>query len=81
LLWTKKRLPQLDRDEISTAYIAPRLISLEYQLNQLSSENKTLEDILAKIQQHFEKQSENNEEISGPYTYAFITRNGFKKIE
>jgi 20S proteasome alpha/beta subunit len=40
LLWTKMKLPQLDGDEISSTYSVPRLIRLEYRLNQLSKESK-----------------------------------------
>ncbi len=49
LLWTKVKLPQLDGVEIASAYSAPRIIRLEYKLNQLSKENKPLEDILTEI--------------------------------
>jgi hypothetical protein len=40
LLWTKMKLLQLDGDEISSTYSVPRLIRLEYRLNQLSKESK-----------------------------------------
>ncbi len=75
------KLPQLDGDEISSAYTVPRLIRLEYKLNQLSKENKSLQDILTQIRSHLEEQAEIHDEISGPFSYAVINRNGFKKIE
>ena len=81
LLWTKMKLPQLDGDEISSAYTVPRLIRLEYKLNQLSKENKPLKDILTEIRSHLEEQAEIHDEISGPFFYAVIDRDGFKKIE
>ena len=81
LLWTKMKLPQLDGDEISSAYTVPRLIRLEYKLNQLSKENKALKDILTEIRSHLEEQAEIHDEISGPFFYAVIDRDGFKKIE
>jgi hypothetical protein len=81
LLWTKMKLPQLDGDEISSAYTVPRLIRLEYRLNQLCRENKPLQKILTEIRSHLEKQAEIQDEISGPLSYALIDRNGFKKIE
>jgi len=34
LLWTKKKLPQLDGDEISFSYTAPRIMGLEYRLSR-----------------------------------------------
>ena len=81
LLWTKLKLPQLDGDEISSAYTVPRIIRLEYRLNQLSNENKPLKDILTEIRSHLEEQAEIHDEISGPFSYAVIDRDGFKKIE
>jgi len=81
LLWTKMKLPQLDGDEISSAYTVPRLIRLEYKLNQLSKENKALKDILTEIRSHLEEQAEIHDEISGPFFYAVIDRDGFKKVE
>lgn len=77
LLWTKKKLPLLDGDEIAAAYSVPRLMSLEYQLNQLSKENKNIDEMLSQIRNHLEKQSEINDEIAGPFSFAIITRNGF----
>ncbi|MGW8302771.1 MAG: hypothetical protein ACWGNO_11910 [Desulfobacterales bacterium] len=81
LLWTKMKLPQLDGDQISSAYTVPRLIRLEYKLNQLSKENKPLKDILPEIRSHLEEQAQIHNEISGPFFYAVIDRDGFKKIE
>jgi hypothetical protein len=75
------KLPQLDGDEITSAYTVPRLIRLEYKLNQLSKENKPLKDILTEIRSHLEKQAEIHDEISGPFSYAIIDRDGFKKIK
>jgi hypothetical protein len=81
LLWTKMKLPQLAADEISSAYTVPRLIRLEYRLNQLSKANRPLQDILTEIRCHLEQQAQTRDEISGPFSYAVIDRDGFKKIE
>ena len=80
LLWTKKKLPLLDGDEIETAYSVPRLITLEYHLNRMCKENEKLEGILQQIRNHLEKQREVNAGISGPYSYARITRSGFAQV-
>jgi hypothetical protein len=81
LLWTKMKLPQLDGDEISSAYTVPRLIRLEYRLNQLSKENKSLQDILTEIRSNLEKQAKIHDEVSGPFSYAVVDQDGFKRIE
>ena len=80
LLWTKKKLPLLDGDEISGAYSVPRLMSLEYQLNQPHQANENLDRILKQIKSHLERQSEINDEIAGPFSFAFITRDGFHPV-
>ena len=77
LLWTKKKLPQLDGDEISFAYTAPRIIGLEYKLNQLCRENAPLDRMLPEIKKSMEKISKTQEEIGPPFSYAFITKEGF----
>lgn len=79
LLWTKKKLPQLDGDEITSAFAIPRLMRLEYNLNRLSKENKPLEQVLPEIQKTMERLSESQEEIGPPFSYAFITKEGFAK--
>ncbi|MEJ2101370.1 MAG: hypothetical protein P8X68_15540, partial [Desulfobacterales bacterium] len=68
-------------DEISGAYSVPRLMNLEYQLNHLRKANKNLDGILSQIKSHLERQSEINDEIAGPFSFAFITRNGFHTVQ
>jgi len=72
---------ELDGDEISSVYSVPRLMRLEYRLNQLSQANKSLLDILTEIRPNLEKQADTHDEISGPFSYAVISRDGFKKID
>jgi len=81
LLWTKKKLPQLDGDEISFAYTAPRIMGLEYKLNQLCRENASLDYILPEIKKSMEKISKTQEEIGPPFSYAFITEDGFRRVD
>ena len=76
LLWTKMKRPQLGGDEISSAYAVPRLVRLEYRLDQLGKENKPLPDILTEIRASLEMQAQINDEIAGPFSYAVISRAG-----
>ena len=80
LIWTKKKLPQIEGDEISTAYSAPRLITLEYQLNQRCRENVPLSELVASIRKHLEKQSVVNDDVAGPFSLASITQDGFREL-
>jgi 20S proteasome alpha/beta subunit len=81
LLWTKKRLPQLDGDEISFAYTAPRIMGLEYKLNQLCRENAPLDQILLEVKKGMEKVAKTQEEIGPPFNYAFITKEGLRRVD
>ena len=80
LIWTKKKLPQIDGDEISTAYSAPRLITLEYLLNQHCRKNNPLSEVVPSIRNHLEKQSAVNDDVAGPFSFAFITQDGFRVL-
>jgi hypothetical protein len=81
LLWTKKKLPQLDGDEIGLAYAVPRRMGLEYRLNQLCKDNAPLERILPLIRDTMEQLGQKGEEVGPPYNYAVITREGFRKVD
>ena len=80
LLWTKKKLPQIDGDEISTAYSVPRLMTLEFQLNQRCKKNEPLNQLIPLIQECFDRQSRALDEIAGPFSFACITRDGFDAL-
>ena len=77
LLWTKRKLPRLDGDEISVAYTAPRLMGLEYTLNRLCQADAPLEGILSRVKEAMEERAERDDEVGPPFRFAFITRAGF----
>lgn len=81
LLWTKKKLPQLDGDEIAYSFTAPRIMGLEYRLNQLCKEDTPLDQILAEARGGMEKMAQTQEEVGPPFSYAVITEEGFTKID
>jgi hypothetical protein len=78
-LWTKKKLPQLDGDEISHAFCLPRRMGLEFQLNKLCREKASLEEILAKVQGGIEGLKEKSE-VGPSMSYATITGGGYQSI-
>lgn len=80
LLWTKKKLPQLDGDQINLAYTVPRLMGLEYRLNQLGKDNTPLEKILSVVRAALEQLGKKEEEVGPPYSYAIINKEGFKEV-
>ena len=79
-LWTKKKLPQLDGDEISHAFCLPRRMGLEYQLNQMGKANASLEEIQAKAKEGMEKLRVQGE-ASGPGAWARINRDGYQSLD
>jgi len=81
LLWTKKKLPQLDGDEITFSFTAPRIMGLEYRLNQLCKEDAPLDQILAETRSSMNKMAQSQEEVGPPFSYAFITEEGFTRVD
>jgi len=78
-IWTKKKLPQLDGDEISHAFSLPRRMGLEFQLNKMCKENAPLKEILKKMADGME-QLKRKGEVSGPFSFATISQEGFQSL-
>ena len=78
-LWTKKKLPQLDGDEISCAFSLPRRMGLEFQLNRMCKENAPLKEIL-RIMQKGIQQLKNKGELVGPFSFGRITQEGYQSL-
>ncbi len=79
-LWNKKRLPQLDGDEITYAFSLPRRMGLEYQLNQMAKENVGLKKIAETMKEGIQKLRK-QEEIQAPVSWALITSKGYQPLE
>jgi hypothetical protein len=78
-IWTKKKLPLLDGDEISHAFSLPRRMGLEFQLNKMCKENAPLKEILKKMADGME-QLKWKGEVSGPVSFATISQEGFQSL-
>ncbi len=78
-LWTKKKLPHLDGDEISFAFSLPRKMGLEFELNRACREKVSLAEILEKAKQGMEKLKERGE-VHPPIAYAIITPEGYQSV-
>ncbi len=76
-LWTKKKLPRLDADEISLAFSLPRRMGLEYQINKIGSAKGSVAEMLAGVKTGMERLKE-KEEVSFPVSYATITMSGYQ---
>lgn len=75
-LWNKKKLPQLDGDEITNVFAAPRRIILETKLARLAQSGAKPEEILDEIRSALNKLDKGQEEIGGPFVYATLTVDG-----
>jgi hypothetical protein len=80
LLWTKRKLPLLDSDEIGICFSVPRIIKLEHGLHQLVKQGAELDRIISVVRHELERLAEIDEEISEPLSYAYITEEGFRRL-
>ena len=64
-----------------TAFSAPRLIRLEYQLNVMSKDGVPPATALEPIRQALARQADIQEEIGGPLVSAIIDEGGFQWME
>ena len=78
-LWTKKKLPQLDGDEISYAFSLPRRMGLEFQLNKMCKEKAPLKEISKKVIEGLER-LKNQGEISSSFSFGMITQEGYQSL-
>ena len=78
-LWTKKKLPQIDGDEIAYAFSLPRRMGLEFQLNKMCKENVPPKEILEKISAGMER-LKNQGEAGSNLSYAMITQEGYQSL-
>lgn len=80
LLWTRKKLPLLDGEEINTVFTLPRVIRLEYRIAQLVAENAAPDQILAVVREGLERQAATQEEVDKPFSYAILDRDGIRRV-
>jgi hypothetical protein len=80
LLWTKRKLPLLDSDEIGAAFSVPRIIKLEHRLHQLATQSAGIHTVVSEVRKGLEKQVETNEEVSEPLHFAAINEDGIQSI-
>ena len=78
LLWTKRKLPLLDSDEIGSAFTVPRILRLEHRLHQLTAQEADLDKVVSEVRRGMEIQAEKDDEVSAPLHYAIIQRTGFR---
>jgi hypothetical protein len=78
-LWTKKRLPMIDGDEISNAFSIPRRMGLEFQLNKMCREGAPLEELFQHIKRTVDRLRTQGE-ITSPVSFATITAEGYRSL-
>jgi hypothetical protein len=78
-LWTKKKLPRLDGDEISYAFSLPRRMGLEFQLNKMCKESAPLKEILKKMMEEMRRLKDRGE-VDSSFSFAMITQDGYQSL-
>jgi hypothetical protein len=79
LLWTKRRLPLLDIDEIGTGFTVPRIIRLEHRLHHLVRQQSDLDKVVTEVRREMEIRAEKDDEVSEPLHFAVIQQSGFRR--
>ena len=79
LLWTKRRLPLLDIDEIGTGFTVPRIIRLEHRLHQMARRQADLDEVVTEVRREMEIRAEKDDEVSEPLHFAVIQKTGFRR--
>jgi hypothetical protein len=80
LIWTKRRLPLLDSDEITSAFTVPRLVKVEHHLHQLSTRQAGLDAVMTFVRKTLEERAQVDDDVSDPFSFAAITTSGFTRI-
>ena len=80
LIWTKRKLPLLDSDEIGTGFTVPRVIKLEHSLNQLFEQKAGLDKVVTEVRRGLESRVEEDAEVSAPLHYAMIHDGGYRLL-
>ena len=78
-LWTKKKSPQLDGDEISHAFCLPRRMGLEFLLNKMCKEDASPKEILRKVMEEM-KHLNDRGEVGSAFSFALINPSGFHSL-
>lgn len=80
LIWNRKKLPQLDQEEIKTAFSVPRLMGLEYTLATKISQGASLQELSDLIRKKMlDLQQKDDSLMSSPLHLATITSSGLQE--
>lgn len=80
LIWTKRKLPLLDSDEIGISFAVPRIIRLEHGLHQLVNQDAEMDRVMTTVRGEMERLAMTLEDIAEPLSFATITNDGVKNF-
>lgn len=81
LVWTKRKLPQLDSDEVEAVYAVPRMVGLEHRLHRHWRESTPVDSWISSIRDAFKRQAGNSPEIGGPFAFGVLSGSGYKPLD
>lgn len=80
LIWTKKKLPQLDSDEVETVYAVPRMMAMEHRLARECREGASLGILVDLAKEGLGRQADLQEDVGGPLSIGLLTPDGYKSV-
>ncbi|MGQ9485554.1 MAG: hypothetical protein ACUVSA_11480 [Desulfosoma sp.] len=80
LVWTKKKQPQLDGEEIRHAFTVPRRMALEYRLSQMAQRGASVQDVFKEVRAAMESLTWYKEEVGPPYRFAVLSMDGLREL-
>ncbi|MEJ5301219.1 MAG: hypothetical protein WHS38_09550 [Thermodesulforhabdaceae bacterium] len=80
LIWNRKKLPQLDGEEIGSVFTIPRLVSLELTVSKIIAEGKNMDEILAVLKDRLEKIGD-KEDYTPRWNYAILDESGIRFLK
>ena len=78
-IWTKRKLSQLDGEEIPNVFSLPRRMGLEFQLNKLCKENASLKEIVKRVVEEISRLKD-QEEVNSSFSFATISGEGYQSF-
>lgn len=79
-MWTKKKLPSLDSEEIKSVFCMPRVMSIEAKLSSMVKSGASLEDIVKLVKDRVPSLEQLGDDIGPPWSYFILKQDKIEKI-
>lgn len=79
-MWTKKKLPSLDSEEIKSIFCMPRVMSIEAKLSNMIRSGAYLDEIVKSVKDRVPTLEQLGDDIGPPWHYFILRQNKIEKI-